>query len=110
MKTLERQVEPFYLELDTHLEELEQTRGWQLLVEALKNERTVALEVGLYDRELPRRYYQGYVKAVEYLLELPARIRAGAAQIRAEQDGEDLEEVKSRVQRQYQGGGSNAAF
>jgi hypothetical protein len=109
VKSLEQAVEPFYLELDTHLDELEATRGWQLVREALTNERTLALEIALNDREMPRRYYQGYIKAVEYLLELPTRIREGAQQIREEQDAEDnLEATKSLVARQYEGGGEIA--
>jgi hypothetical protein len=105
VKQLEQAVEPFYLELDSHLDELEATPAWKLLREALKNERTLALEIALTDRDLPRRYYQGYIKAVEYLLELPDRIRAGAEQIRAEQDQEDEEAVKASVSRQYTGDG-----
>jgi hypothetical protein len=109
VKQLEQAVEPFYLELDTHLDELEATPAWKLIVEALRNERTLALEIALTDRELPRRYYQGYIKAVEYLLELPERIREGARQIREEQDAEDnLEATKALVARQYQGGGEVA--
>lgn len=109
MKQLETAVEPFYLELDTHLDELEATQAWQLMRQALQNERTLALEIALVDRDLPRRYYQGYIKAVEYLLELPARIREGAKQIREEQDAEDnVEATKALVARQYEGGGEVA--
>ncbi|MGH7395323.1 MAG: hypothetical protein ACREJF_06975 [Candidatus Methylomirabilales bacterium] len=101
--------EQYYLELDSHLEELMATPGWQLLEKSLKDERLNALEIGIYDTERGKEFYQGYLRAIEFLLELPARIRQGAKEIREEQQAEDNLEARRRIQlREYQGGGEVA--
>lgn len=111
-KTKEKIVSPleaYYLELDSHLTDFTESRAWQLMLEGLKQQRTAALEAGIYDESEPVKWYQGYVSALEYLINLPERIKDGAKQIRETQDQEDeLAKVQAKVAREYQGGGEVA--
>ena len=98
--------EKFYLQLDQFLGELEKTPGWQFLWDSLKQERENAIELNLHEEQLSRQYYQGYVRALDFMLNLPAKVREAAGEVRARQDEEErLEDVQTRVERQYEGGG-----